>query len=134
MIADAVFLARSGERPEAIRQALSLHSPWRLNRTWAEYASEGPRPDETCRGCVPLALACVWASGSFEEAVERAVLLGGDADTTAALAGSVAEALFGIPRDWAERVMAAAEAEDPELARSLLRFEERRAGENRAKH
>lgn len=134
MIADAVFLARSGERPEAVQRALSLHSPWRLNRTWAEYASEGPRPDETCRGCVPQALACVWASGSFEEAVERAVLLGGDADTTAALAGSVAEALFGIPRDWAERVMAAAEASDPELARSLLRFEERRAGQNRAKH
>jgi ADP-ribosyl-[dinitrogen reductase] hydrolase len=49
------------------------------------------------------ALWCVARTGSFEEAVLLAANLGGDADTTAAIAGQLAGALYGyqaIPRLW----------------------------------
>ncbi len=39
---------------------------------------------------------CVWNSNSFEETILKAVNLGDDADTTAAIAGQIAGALYGI--------------------------------------
>jgi ADP-ribosyl-[dinitrogen reductase] hydrolase len=49
------------------------------------------------------ALWCVGRTGSFEEAVVLAANLGADADTTAAITGQLAGALYGyrgIPRRW----------------------------------
>ena len=43
------------------------------------------------------ALICALSATSFEDAIRRAVSLGGDADTLAAIAGSIAEARFEIP-------------------------------------
>ena len=55
--------------------------------------------------------AALWAvhrTGSFEDAVLAAVNLGDDADTTAAIAGQLAGAAYGldgIPARWRERVV-----------------------------
>lgn len=53
------------------------------------------------------ALWCFWNASSYEEAVLRAVNLGDDADTTAAVCGQLAGAHWGhqnIPESWRERV------------------------------
>jgi ADP-ribosyl-[dinitrogen reductase] hydrolase len=53
------------------------------------------------------ALWCVGRTGSFAEAVLLAANLGEDADTTAAITGQLAGALYGvegIPHDWRTRV------------------------------
>jgi ADP-ribosyl-[dinitrogen reductase] hydrolase len=53
------------------------------------------------------ALWSVWTTGSFEEAILRAANLGEDADTTAAVAGQIAGALYGrsgIPARWLKRL------------------------------
>jgi ADP-ribosylglycohydrolase len=42
------------------------------------------------------ALICALDATDFEDAIRNAISLGGDADTLAAIAGGVAEALFGI--------------------------------------
>jgi ADP-ribosylglycohydrolase len=55
--------------------------------------------DETCQGTVPVALAIILNSTSFEDAIRQAVSLGADADTLGAIVGSIAEALWGIP-EW----------------------------------
>ena len=58
------------------------------------------------------ALWCVWQSNSFEAAVLRATNLGDDADTTAAIAGQLAGALWGetgIPPHWLARLHLAAD-------------------------
>lgn len=50
-----------------------------------------------------LSLDCFMKSNSFEEAVIKAVNLGGDADTTGAVTGAIAGAYFGasaIPEKW----------------------------------
>ena len=53
------------------------------------------------------ALWSVWTTESFEAAILRAANLGDDADTTAAVAGQIAGALYGrsgIPARWLERL------------------------------
>jgi len=52
--------------------------------------------NETCQGTVPEAIISYLESKSFEEAIRNAISLGGDADTLAAIAGSIAEADYGI--------------------------------------
>ena len=55
------------------------------------------RFDVTCQGTVPTALICALECTSLKDAVRNAVSLGGDADTLAAIAGAVGEALYGLP-------------------------------------
>lgn len=55
--------------------------------------------DVTCQGCVPLAVAIINKSNSFEDAIRNAVAYGGDSDTLAAIVGSMAEALWGVPEE-----------------------------------
>jgi len=54
------------------------------------------------------ALWCFWTTDSFEEAILKAVNLGDDADTTAAVCGQVAGAFYGetgIPPHWLEKLV-----------------------------
>lgn len=55
------------------------------------------RYNETCQGCVPEAVAIACASADFESAIRGACSIRGDADTLAAIAGSIAEGLHGVP-------------------------------------
>ncbi len=61
--------------------------------------------DETCQGTVPVALWIVLHSRSFEDAIRQAVSLGADADTLGAIVGSIAEALWGIPKWMKEKAL-----------------------------
>jgi ADP-ribosylglycohydrolase len=54
---------------------------------------------ESSAGSVPQAIVCALQSISYEDALRNAVSIGGDSDTIAAIAGSIAEALHGIPED-----------------------------------
>ena len=55
--------------------------------------------NETCQQTVPQAIVCALEATDYEDAVRNAVSLGGDADTLAAIAGAIAEAMFSIPQD-----------------------------------
>ena len=46
---------------------------------------------------VPQSLTCALEASSFEDSIRNAISIGGDSDTIAAIAGGLAEALFGIP-------------------------------------
>lgn len=48
-------------------------------------------------------MTCVLEADSFEDAIRNAISIGGDSDTIGAIVGGVAEAMFGIPEDIAER-------------------------------
>jgi ADP-ribosylglycohydrolase len=105
-VAAAIFLARKGAGQTDIRNILEARFGYNLHRTW-EDVQPGCSFDETCQRSVPEALICVLTSMSFEGAVCRAVALGGDADTQAAIAGSVAEALYGgVPAEIARETRA----------------------------
>jgi len=50
--------------------------------------------DETCQGSVPQAIIAFLESEDYEDAVRKAVSLGGDSDTIACITGGIAEAFF----------------------------------------
>ena len=98
----AIWLAFQGESPANIRRVITTKYGYDLTQTVDEI-----RPDYyfdvTCQGSVPQAITCALESVSFEDAVRNAISLGGDADTLAAIAGPIAEALHGIPDELKER-------------------------------
>lgn len=66
----------------------------------ADYAARIPKRgvwDETCQGCVPLAVHLFLQSSGFEDAVRLAVSYGGDSDTLGAIVGGMAGAFYDIP-------------------------------------
>ena len=74
---------------------------YNLSRTPEEIIKSGYKFDSTCQGSVPEAICCFLNSNSYEETIRNAVMLRGDADTQAAIAGSIAAAYWGIPDDIA---------------------------------
>lgn len=102
-VALAVFLARKGGEPEAIREAVAEMFGYDMDRS-VELCRTEHVYNETCQFCVPEALICAIEADSYEDAIRNAISLGGDADTLAAIAGSVAEPLFGISEDLTEGV------------------------------
>jgi ADP-ribosylglycohydrolase len=53
------------------------------------------QPGGLARESVPVALAAALNSKNFEDAIRKAVSVGGDSDTIASIAGAVAEAIYG---------------------------------------
>ena len=97
-VAGAIFLARNGASKEEIKNYIESKYGYDLSRSLAEI-----QPDysfnETCQGSVPEALVAFLESENFEDAIRKAIWLRGDADTQAAIAGSVAEAFYGMPEE-----------------------------------
>ena len=105
--AAAIFLARTGKSVPEIRQYIESEFGYDLSRTCdeirPEYCLYGI--DETCQGTVPEALTAAFEGKDFEDVIRLAISLGGDSDTLACIAGSVAEALHGIPKAIAEEAL-----------------------------
>jgi ADP-ribosylglycohydrolase len=62
--------------------------------------------NETCPGSVPEAIICFLEANSFEETIRLAVSIGGDSDTIAAIAGSIAESYYLIPENIKSQALA----------------------------
>lgn len=52
---------------------------------------------------MPQAIICALEATDFEDAIRNAISIGGDSDTIGCIAGCIAEALFGIPKDIREK-------------------------------
>ena len=93
-VALAVFMARHHAGKEEIRSAITDRFGYNLSRR-IEDIRPLYRINLTCPGSVPEALVAFLDSENFEDAIRNAVSLGGDADTQAAISGSIAEAFYG---------------------------------------
>ena len=97
--AAAIFLARKGNSKEEIKRFIEPNFDYNLNRTCDEI-----RPyytfNETCQGTVPEAIIAFLDSSDFENAIRLAVSLGGYSDTLACITGGIAEAYYGIPKEF----------------------------------
>lgn len=93
-VAGVIYLARTGASKPDIRNFVEVRFGYDLSRTLDEI-----RPDYsfkvTCQESVPQAITAFLEAEDFEDAVRNAVSLGGDSDTLACIAGSIAEAYFG---------------------------------------
>ncbi|MDP3539089.1 MAG: ADP-ribosylglycohydrolase family protein [Azonexus sp.] len=96
----SIRMAIDGALVGEIRDAVNSIYEYDLSRTVDEIRPVN-RFDETCQGTVPVALICALTANDFEDAIRNAISVGGDSDTIAAIAGSIAEPLFGIPKEIA---------------------------------
>ena len=120
--AAAIFLARTGKSKDEIRDYIVSKFGYDLSRTIDEI-----RPSyhhvESCQETVPEAITAFLEGESFEDVIRTAVSLGGDCDTLTCIAGSIAEAFYGVPEDLKDecflRIM-------PEMQEVLARLDEMR--------
>lgn len=94
--AGAVYLARTGADKAAIRDHVTRYWPldFTLDEIRKDYAF-----DASCAGSVPQAMEAFLEAEDFEDAVRNAISIGGDSASIACMAGAVAAAFFGIPKD-----------------------------------
>ena len=93
--AGCIFLARTGADKDEIK-AYAIRKGYDLSRTCDEI-----RPTyhhvESCQKTVPEAVTAFLEGKDFEDVIRTAVSLGGDCDTLTCIAGSIAEAFYGVP-------------------------------------
>lgn len=102
-VAGGVWLARHGaKKPE-------LKAYWeKLGYVFGPTVDEirpGYGFDVSCPGSVPPAMQAFLESTDFVDCVKTTISLGGDSDTLAAISGAVAEAFYGVPPVWEEKLM-----------------------------
>ena len=94
--ASAIFLARTGSGKDEIKGFVVREFGYDLSRTCDEI-----RPHyhhvESCQETVPEAITAFLEGTDFEDVIRTAVSLGGDCDTLTCIAGSIAEAFYGVP-------------------------------------
>ncbi len=101
-IAAAVFMARTGTRKREIHDQLEEMFAYELSTPFAEIWHEYYF-DVSCQGSVPQSIIAFLESHSYEDAIRKAISLGGDADTMACMAGGIAEAFYGgVPVEISE--------------------------------
>lgn len=99
-IAAAIYLARTGKSKEEIKSYIMNTYKYDLNRTINDIKKSGYKFDVTCQGSVPEAIIAFLESKDFSSTLVNAIYLGGDSDTQAAIAGSIAEAFYGEPSEY----------------------------------
>ena len=94
-IASCIFLARQSQSKDEIRRFVETEFGYDLSRT-LDAIRPSYRFDETCQGSVPEAIIAFLESTDYEDAVRKAVSLGGDADTLACMTGGIAQAYYRV--------------------------------------
>ena len=94
--AAAIYMARSGAAKEEIKEYIVREFGYDLSRTCDEIRP-GYHHVESCQETVPEAITAFLEGTDFEDVIRTAVSLGGDCDTLTCIAGSIAEAFYGVP-------------------------------------
>ena len=119
-IASAIYLARQGKAKKDIQQYVSDTFDYDLNRT-IDLIRPAYTFDVSCMGSVPEAIIAFLDGNDFEDTIRKAVSIGGDSDTFGAMAGSIAQAMYGMPKPLAGYCY---ECLTPELRSILDEFED----------
>lgn len=94
IIAACIYLLRIGKNKDFIKEFVSRYYNinFRLNDIRDSYVF-----DVSCQGSVPQAVVAFLEGDSYESVIALAISIGGDSDTIAAIAGSLAEVIYPIP-------------------------------------
>jgi ADP-ribosylglycohydrolase len=103
--AAAIFLARTGKSKTEIHEYIETTFGYDLTRS-LDAIRPTYRFDVSCQGSVPESIIAFLESENYEDAVRKAISLGGDADTMACIAGGIAEAFYGgVPEEIKDEVL-----------------------------
>ena len=109
-VAMVIYLAQNGKPKHIINYKIRHQYYSKAFPQTSQWQCYSPRlvPYDTLRekyssgkvGTVPAAIACAFDSKDFEDAIRKAVLLGGNSSTVVAITGAIAEAFYGgVPRE-----------------------------------
>ena len=101
-VATSIYLIRVGFTKEKLKKHITniyYNLDYNLedlqkNNTFSSKSSES----------VPLALFVFLESNDFEDAIRKAISIGGDSDTIASIVGALSESYHGIPEEMVEKV------------------------------
>lgn len=102
-VAAAIYMARKAKSKGEIKNYIINEFGYNLSRTCDEIRP-GYYHVETCQKTVPEAVTAFLEGESFEDVIRTAVSLGGDCDTLTCIAGSIAEAYYGVPEELKKMV------------------------------
>ena len=124
-VAVAIFMARNGSSKEEIKEKMLTYYPELQKMSIAQLRSNGYGLDEygdwiSCQKSIPQSICAFLDSTSFEDTIRKAVSLGADTDTQACIAGSIAEAYYGLTYDDEDKVFSYL---DDDLRRIYIVFE-----------
>lgn len=98
----AIYMALHGSSKEDIRDYI-VANYYPLNFTLDQIRKKY-KFEVSCQKSVPQAIEAFLESTNFEDAIRNAVSIGGDSDTIAAIAGSIAGAYYDIPEEIIDSV------------------------------
>lgn len=102
--ASTIFLARSGKNRAQIKAYIEETFQYDFRKSLDEIRPNY-RFDVSCQGSVPQAITAFLESHNYEDAIRKAISLGGDSDTIACITGGIAQASYqGIPEHIKEKV------------------------------
>ena len=120
--ASAIFLARKNKNKREIKEYVESQFGYNLSRSLDEIRPNY-RFDVSCQGSVPEAIIAFLESENFEDAIRKAILIGGDSDTIACIAGGIAQAFYKeVPLSIVKEVK---KRLTPELLLVVEKFEKR---------
>ena len=99
----ATWLALQGKSQGEICKHIDTEY-YPMNRTCADIIASGYQFNASCQGTVPESIQAFLEATSFEDAIRKTVMLGGDADTMGAITGAIAGAFFKIPQSLIDKV------------------------------
>ena len=119
-IASATYLARTGASKTEIKAYVEANFKYNLNLQ-LDHIRSIVCDAMSCQKTVPAAIWAFLEGEDFEDVIRIAVSLGGDSDTIATMAGSIAQAFYGLPLKLATYCYALL---TPYLRTILNKFEE----------
>lgn len=122
--AAAIFLARTGSTKAEIKAYIEDTFGYDLGRTCDEIRP-GYQHVESSQETVPEAITAFLEGEAFEDVIRTAVSLGGDCDTLTCIAGSIAEAFYGVPKELKQECRKRLPAELNAILDQFDRFLER---------
>ena len=93
----AIHMGRMGIHIENIYKVIKQKYYPNIDKFEYDWLIKNYEFDVTCQGTVPVAIAIINISKSYEDCIRRCVAVGGDTDTLCAIAGGIAEAIWGVP-------------------------------------
>lgn len=102
VIAGCIYLLRQGKSKSEIEEYAAKYydMSFTLDEIRDDYTFE-----VSCQGSVPQAIRAFLEGESFEDVLTLAISIGGDSDTIAAIACSLAEVIYPIDKDLEEKVL-----------------------------
>lgn len=102
VIAGCIFMMRSGSNKSDVSEYVNQYYniDFTLDEIRADYQF-----DVSCQGSVPQAIVAFLEGQDFSDVIARAISIGGDSDTIAAISGSLAEAYYPISKKLRRQIL-----------------------------